>query len=271
MAPVRCRRFITNDNPRTAGLFKLRIDRTAIIPVPDRTGHRQEAAVPTHIPAPLRTVATATGRLAAALCVLLFGYALAGAIGGSIPAGGAEPRPSSRAVTIWVESNGIHTAIIVPKRAAGVDWRRVFPARDLADPRYGGYDHLAIGWGEAAFFLETPRWRDIRPATIAAAAIGSDRSLIHVDHLPRPRPGDGARAVLLSKAGYRRLAAYIAASLAPRGQVYRGYGAYDAFYTARGRYSAITTCNAWTGAALRHAGVRMGRWTPFPTTVMWWL
>ncbi|WP_298090826.1 TIGR02117 family protein [uncultured Sphingomonas sp.] len=239
--------------------------------MPNRIRHRQEAAVPTAIPALLHTATGAIGRMAAALCVLLFGYALAGAIGGSIPASGTKPPASTPTVTIWVESNGIHTAIIVPKQAAGVDWRPLFPARDLADPRYGGHDHLAIGWGEAAFFLETPRWRDIRPATIAAAAIGSDRSLIHVDHLPRPRPGDGARPIRLREADYRRLADYITASLAAAGQVHPGYGAYDAFYTARGRYSALTTCNAWTGAALRHAGVRMGRWTPFPTTVMWWL
>ena len=60
------------------------------------------------------------------------------------------------------------------------------------------------------------------------------------------------------------------AAFAPQSSAYRGYAGYDAFYTARGHYSAIRTCNAWTGDALRYAGVRIGRWTPFPVTVMRW-
>ncbi len=69
---------------------------------------------------------------------------------------------------------------------------------------------------------------------------------------------------------YRRLAAYIRASFRDGGARYRGYAGYDAFYEANGRYSAVRTCNAWTGDALRFAGVRVGWWTPFPVTVMGW-
>src|SRR3546814_8948705 len=69
-----------------------------------------------------------------------------------------------------------------------------------------------------------------------------------------------------------RLAAFIRASIdaapgeTPR--IDRGYQDFDTFYGAKGRYDALMTCNAWTGAALRHAGVRVGAWTPFPATVM---
>jgi hypothetical protein len=75
---------------------------------------------------------------------------------------------------------------------------------------------------------------------------------------------------MLSEAEYRRLAGFIAATIRPGGRSYPGYDAYDAFYDARGHYSAVATCNAWTGDALRFAGVRVGWWTPFPATVMWW-
>ena len=66
------------------------------------------------------------------------------------------------------------------------------------------------------------------------------------------------------------LVAYIAATFATGGSALPGYAANDAFYPGTGRYDAIHTCNAWTGDALRHAGVRIGAWTPFPITVMRW-
>lgn len=208
-------------------------------------------------------------RIAIAVLLLLGLYVGAGLVGGAIPAN-AGWRPPAEGVTIWVESNGVHTGIVMPKVAAGVDWRGVFPARDLADPHYGGWGYVAVGWGEKAFYLGTPTWRDVRPATVIAAAIGSDETLIHVDHVPRPTLSDDERAVVLRPEEYRRLAAFIRARLVAGGRRYRGYDEWDAFYEARGHYSAIHTCNAWTGDALRTAGVRVGAWTPFAVTVLRW-
>ena len=207
--------------------------------------------------------------LAAAVALLIAGYATAGLIGGALPANAGWRQPPD-GVVIFVQSNGVHTGIVVPKVAAGVDWRGAFPASDLADPRYGGWDHLVIGWGERNFYLGTPTWSDVRPATVLAAAIGSDATLVHVDHVPPPRLSDDERRIVLRPEEYRRLAGFIRATLMPGGRRYRGYDVYDAFYQARGRYSAFNTCNAWTGDALRHAGVRVGAWTPFPATVLGW-
>jgi uncharacterized protein (TIGR02117 family) len=179
-------------------------------------------------------------------------------------------RPPATGITVYVESNGVHTGLVLPKRAPGVDWRTLAPATDLADPRYARFDHIGIGWGERAFYLQTATWADVRPGTVLAAAIGSDATLMHVEHLPRPQPGPDVRAIVLRPAEYRALAAAIADSFRPGGASYPGYAGYDAFYDARGRYDAVATCNAWTGAMLRRAGVRVGRWTPFPVTVLGW-
>ena len=205
----------------------------------------------------------------ASLFGVVASYAVAGLVGGSIPSN-RDWRAPAEGVHIFVESNGVHTGIIVPKVAAGVDWRGVARAEDLRDPRYGAFDHVAFGWGEKTFYLETPTWADVKLRTVVASAVGSTRTLMHVDHLPRPRAGDGAREIVVTPAQYRRLAAYIRASFRDGGARYRGYAGYDAFYEANGRYSAVRTCNAWTGDALRFAGVRVGWWTPFPVTVMGW-
>lgn len=196
-------------------------------------------------------------------------YVIAGLIGGMIPVNPGWRAPAS-GVTIYVESNGIHTDLIMPKVAAGVDWRVLARADDLRDPRYEGFNHVAIGWGDKAFFLGTPHWRDVRATTVLAAAWGSEATLLHVEHLPAPAPDDHTRKLVLRPDEYRRLAAFIRASVAPGGRHYPGYDASDVFLDARGRYSAFRTCNAWTGEALRAAGVRVGRWTPFPWTVLRW-
>ncbi|WP_334655107.1 TIGR02117 family protein [Sphingomonas panaciterrae] len=204
-----------------------------------------------------------------AVVLALVAYPLAGMVGGVLPANREWVAPA-QGITLYVESNGIHTGIIMPKLAAGVDWRPYFPARDLRDPRFAAYDHVSVGWGEHDFYLETPTWADLRPGVVVAAAIGSNRTLVHVDHLPAPSPTGEAHRLVVTPAQYRRLAAFIQASLVPGGAHYPGYFGNDAFYEARGRYDAIHTCNAWVGEALRFAGVRVGRWTPFPATVMWW-
>lgn len=204
-----------------------------------------------------------------AMCLLVLGYFLAGLIGGAIPAGTGEP-PPARGIRIYVEDNGIHTGIVLPKHAAGQSFDDLVRADDLADPRHAGHGWLSIGWGERAFYLGTPSWADVKPATILAAAIGSDAVVMHVGHLSEPVGEAGVYPVTLSPDQYRRLVAFIRASFG-KGQPVHGYGPSDAFYVARGRYSAVDTCNAWTGAALRAAGVPMGAWTPFPVTVTSWL
>lgn len=192
-------------------------------------------------------------------------YAAAGAIGGLVPAN-RDWREARAGVRIYIEDNGIHTGIVLP---AG-RWGDLIRPGHFADPRYARHGWRSFGWGDRAFYVETPTWSDVRPLTVLRAAIGSERTVMHVDAVPEPRVGDGVRAVTLSADEYARLLAFVRASFAGGAPVH-GYGAWDAFYPARGTYSAVRTCNAWTGEALRHAGVRMGAWTPFPSTVMRWL
>ncbi|OYY76186.1 MAG: hypothetical protein B7Y43_16385 [Sphingomonas sp. 28-62-20] len=191
-------------------------------------------------------------------------------IGGVLPANVGWQAPA-QGVPIVVETNGIHTGIIVPMTAVGVDWRDIAQPADIADPRLAARGYLAIGWGERAFYLGTPRWTDIRLSTTLHAATGSDETLVHIEHVSWPAPGEDQRVVVLRPAEYQKLASFIRASMDGAHPAHRfGYDRHDAFYQGRGRYDAIRTCNAWTGDALRHAGVRIGVWTPFSVTVMGW-
>jgi len=216
-----------------------------------------------------RTVRRWIGRLGRWAALLVVGYAAAGLVGGAIPVNAGWRQPET-GVRIYVESNGVHTGLVMPANAVGVDWDATFPAKDIADERYATLGWVAVGWGDRAFYVETPHWSDVRPLTVLRAAAGSTRTVVHVEHVGEPPASDDDRAITLTPHEYRRLAAYIHATLGPGGRVAPGYGPHDVFYEGRGTYNALVTCNEWTGRALRYAGVRMGAWTPFPVSVMGW-
>jgi uncharacterized protein (TIGR02117 family) len=199
-------------------------------------------------------------------------YFVAALIGGLVPAnaGWTEPREG---VPIFVRTNGVHTWIMVPTVSPEMDWRPLAPATHIRDPRYAG-NYIALGYGNREFYLNTPRWEDLRPRTALAAAFGSGRSLMHVEHEWNPRVDEYQQRLVVTREQYRRLARHIAQSFErdARGRTRpllgRGYGPADVFYEARGPYNAFFTCNEWTGAALRAAGVRTGIWTPLSQSIM---
>ena len=184
-------------------------------------------------------------------------------------------RQAERGVTIYVRTNGVHTWIMMPKVSETIDWRPFAPAEHLADPRYGAGDHIAVGYGNREFYLNTPTWADLSLPTAFYAFFGNGPTLLHVEHDHRPQPNQWQRPLVLRPEEYRRLAGYIAARF-QRGEdgrtipvLGRGYGPADMFYEANGGYSFVMTCNEWTGRALRHAGVSTGLWTPLEQSIMW--
>lgn len=194
---------------------------------------------------------------------------------GAVPANVAFRQAGPEGVTIYIRSNGVHTWIVMPKTNDDMDWRPYANPAHLRDPRWGAADHVAIGFGNRDFYLNTPTWADLRFSTAAYALFGSGPTLLHVEHVDAPQPELDQRPIRISHGQYRRLAEYIQRRFAmdeggrPRPVLGRGYADNDMFYEANGGYSFVMTCNEWTGRALRYAGVRMGLWTPMEQSVMW--
>jgi uncharacterized protein (TIGR02117 family) len=201
-------------------------------------------------------------------------YFVAALILGLVPANVGWQEPE-RGVEIFVRTNGVHTWIVVPKINAIMDWRPYAPGEHVKDPRYGNADHVAFGYGNREFYLNTPTWGDLSPRTAALALFGSGPTLLHVEHDHQPRPDQDTRPLTITPDQYRRLAAYIRARFRLDGNgetmplIGRGYNRWDVFYEAQGGYSFVMTCNEWTGRALRHAGIRTGLWTPLSQNIMW--
>lgn len=206
----------------------------------------------------------------AALAAAPLLYLLAAIVGALVPANAGWREPDD-GITLFMRSNGVHTSIVVPVSAAGIDWRALVDPRDFEGGMRAG-DHLAFGWGHRQFYLETPRWVDLKPQVAVRALSGIGGTLMHVEHLHQPATGPGQRPVRVTAMQYRALAGFIAAGFAPAGGrpvAIPGYTASDRFYAARGRYNLFYTSNSWTGEALRHIGVRIGVWTPFASSIMW--
>jgi uncharacterized protein (TIGR02117 family) len=178
-------------------------------------------------------------------------------------------RPDPDGITIYLVDNGVHTGIVLPVLAAGVDLRTQFRASDLPDARQAG-SWLIFGWGDRQFYLETPQWSDVRPMTVLVAAFGSGQSLLHVDHIDGPEDLIEPRPISISRGEYRKLVGLILATRQRGSAAVAGYGPRDVFYPANGRYSMVRTCNVWTGDTLAAAGIRAPLWSPFSGGVMHW-
>lgn len=205
------------------------------------------------------------GRLIGSLILVVVLYLAAAGLGAGLATNSGR-EPPREGVRIYVADNGVHTDLILPAGA----FRDFARPEHLADPRYGAEPYLAFGWGDRDFYLHTATWGDVNPWRVAKAMVGAGSTVLHVAHIPKPRAGGSVRVLLLRPDEYRRLVTYVRDTVAA-GPVVRGYGARDAFYTAKGGYSAFRTCNEWTGRGLRKAGVPMGIWTPLPWGVMLWL
>lgn len=197
-------------------------------------------------------------------------YLLAALVGSLVPVnrGWSEP---DEGVTVYLADNGIHADILMPVRAQGLDWAPLIPKSDFAAPDPDAR-WLAFGMGEERVYLETPRWRNIKPKTIWSALTGGN-SVMHVEWVSDA--GYALRQIRLRPEEYRRLWAAVRADLEldANGRAKRidhpGYGRADAFYRGRGKASAVRTCNSWVAGRLRLAGVETSLWSPFAQGLLW--
>jgi uncharacterized protein (TIGR02117 family) len=209
-------------------------------------------------------------RIGLALAAVPALYLLAALLGSLIPVNRAWQEPE-RGITIYLADNGIHSDIIMPAVAEGLDWRPLLPKRDFAAPPSQA-QWVAFGSGEERVYLETPRWQDIEAKTVWSALSGGKR-VMHVEWVDDT--GYAARAIRLRPHEYRRLWAAIRADfvLGPDGRPRRidapGYDCCDAFYRATGKASAVRTCNSWAANRLRLAGVKTSLWPPFVQGLVW--
>ena len=193
-------------------------------------------------------------------------------IGSIIPANNAWRQPVD-GIDIFVESNGIHVSLVLPISAAGEDLSDLVRPEHLSDPQLFG-THVMIGWGHQAVYRNARTWNDVRSGDVASAVLGSDQTTLHIYHLVDPKPLPHRKMLRVSAAQYRNIISQVRATFRLNEQqlsvAHPAYGPDNVFYDSVGHYSALNTCNNWTGTVLKNAGVRVGVWTPLPGGIMRW-
>ena len=216
------------------------------------------------------------GKALAGLAALSGLFFLAGWIGSSIPRN-AMAQPATDGVTIMVETNGVHTGIVMPIVSEYKDWRETFPSSRNRRPDGQLPTHISVGWGEREIFLGVPTWGDLKPSTALRIGLTGGDAVMRVSHYVRPAPSESHRPLVLSPDQYVRLVSLIERTLPPEQThgtdlpILRGTDPRDAYYEALGRWTIGRTCNSWVGNTLAMSGVRMGWWTPFAGGVMKWV
>jgi uncharacterized protein (TIGR02117 family) len=187
-------------------------------------------------------------------------------------------QPANDGVAVWLTTNGVHAGLSMPARHPLMDWTTLFPPVHNAQRNAADADgYVTVGWGDRTFFLDVPRWRDLRTSAALNAITGRDATAMHVEYGPSPARDATAIRLTIAPEAYARLVAYIRRSVAvdvTGAAVWipgHHYDVNDAFYEAKGRYSLFVTCNQWTRDALEASGVRVPVWSPFDKALFWQL
>lgn len=176
---------------------------------------------------------------------------------------------------IFLISNGVHSDLVLPVKNDIKDWSTEIKFEHAGEAVFS-FAYVGFGWGDKAFYLETPEWSDLKFTTAFNAVFGLGPSAIHATFFEQIPEGDRTVRLSLSADQYRRLVNFIESAFDrdSLGQtrnipITSNYGPHDAFYEARGRYNLFITCNTWTNNGLKAAGQKACVWTPFDKTIFW--
>ncbi|MEM8578514.1 MAG: DUF2459 domain-containing protein [Pseudomonadota bacterium] len=154
----------------------------------------------------------------------------------------------------------IHTDLLLPLTPAARERFAVYGVgAELAAAEW-----LVVGWGARDFYTQTGSYADLSLRAVWRAAVG-DSAVMRMDVAGALPPDLRAARIALSHAQYAVLLDQITADVANVTPLdVPGFGTFDRFFAATGRFHLLNTCNVWIGRTLRSAGVPFGVWTPTP-------
>ena len=142
--------------------------------VPPESSHQKDRTLLHRV----RRVVAMIARIGKWCAFFVFLYGVIGVVG-LFPAN-RDFRAPDHGVKIYVFSGPVHTDLILPVESPSKDWRKAFPSEGFATSP-DAFSHVAIGWGDRGFYLETPTWAELKASNAVKAMLLPSQSVMHVD------------------------------------------------------------------------------------------
>jgi len=188
---------------------------------------------------------------------LIFLYVFIGLILSYIPVNEKNITGKHR---VFLHTNGIHLDLVIPLNEMNDVLKKdllIMPA-----DRY-----ISFGWGDKAFYLNTPEWKDLKPKTAFRAFLLPSESLLHLTRYQN-RQKDWI-PVQVSAGQLDKIQYWLNRSFDCDTQGNKQilsdfhFSQKDNFYLSGETYSAFKTCNTWVNAIFKKSGLRSSVWTTF--------
>lgn len=181
-------------------------------------------------------------------------------------------REKEEGYPVYIADNGVHTDIIIPVENELVNWKNRVNFNVFEEPK--NYSHIGFGWGDSAFYINTPSWDDLDFPTAFNSLFIPTQSAMHVTLYKSVKATDQIKTLRLSKEQYLKINREIWNWF----RLKKGnpvlikapdfYSSNDRFFSARGKYHLFKTCNVWTNIVLRESGIPTPLWAPFSFNIM---
>ncbi|MDN3706367.1 TIGR02117 family protein [Myroides ceti] len=185
------------------------------------------------------------------------------------------PSAEEKTITMYLQSNGVHTDLVFPVHHPQINWSTVFSYENTVG-KQTDFRYVGIGWGDKGFYLNTPEWADLTISTALVAATGMGETALHVTYQKNIHEDELTKKVLITETQYKKMIEFIMSSIdmdASGQPIYiktdAQYGKNDAFYEAKGSYSIFYTCNTWTNKAMKIGGLKSSRWVAFDKGILY--
>jgi uncharacterized protein (TIGR02117 family) len=177
-------------------------------------------------------------------------------------------------IEIFVVSNGVHADICLPLKEIDSVWTDYFQPSDFKTLTRKP-THIAFGWGDKGFFLDTPTWSDLTFWTAFKALFIPSNTALHVSYKEeKPRLSETTKSFYVSTESLKKIEQYILSYIEFKNNrpnlidCCRYPDMHDNFYDGKGSYHLFRTCNVWTNEVIQEAGVKTSVWTPFDTGIL---
>ena len=179
---------------------------------------------------------------------------------------------SKDSIEIHLLTSGVHADLVLPFQNQWMDWSKYVSPKDTKS-KDSTFKHVAFGWGDKGFFLETKTWDDISFNTTFKALFFLGSGAMHVTFHDQLNVSEKCIKISISKDNYMQLVNYIVNSFRfnESGVTQKidgeSYFENDAFYEANRTYSLFYTCNTWANNGLKSAKLKACLWTPFDSSI----